>query len=636
MPQYYNHNLYAVHLLGPDGKVVLLKSKQTANLPDFFNKYISRGLIKLVNNQVGKPPNKAQKQIQNNRQQTQRRINTKVNKDAEVNQRQLARSKEIELARAKRIAQITKAKNQKGAPHVKKTVGKAIKINANEILIGNLEKHNYPISNNIGIGILSYNRKDCLERLMQSIYANTDLRRTTIFISDDNSSDQNTLAYLDELSNNENIVVIRNNKRLGIAGNSNRLLRCLSRFRYGILLNDDVEVLAPGWESFYVNALNTTKYTHFIYRQVGVYGADKGNLVNVNGVQCLRVDDKPHGAVLVFTNKMLEVCGYFDESYGLYGMEHVDWSSKASEFNLQPSGFYDVEGSDNYFRIHAEKTACDNKTNELSKARRIFELRTAHKKCAPSESSRVASISYVIPFRNFERTDAILTVVNNIRAQKYPAIDILLIEQDQDTKIDIQPHDPIKYYLARSDNILFNKSMAFNLGVSKVTSDKVVLHDADILVPNNYTKTIASILNRHSGCHIGSTVIYADIESTKNITRSGIVDRAANCDRVVGYYEGGSLACKVETYWKCGGFNQDFWGYGVEDCDFYARLASMEGWYGDRSYDFLHLFHSRVPGWNEHHLNNKKIESGLARLSMSQRIESQKTQLKKNGYGAYV
>ena len=43
------------------------------------------------------------------------------------------------------------------------------------------------------------------------------------------------LKYLDDLDSaaTPNFVILRNNERLGIAGNTNRLLRCLSRFKKG-------------------------------------------------------------------------------------------------------------------------------------------------------------------------------------------------------------------------------------------------------------------------------------------------------------------------------------------------------------------------------------------------------------------
>lgn len=447
-------------------------------------------------------------------------------------------------------------------PQARQIVGQSVGRDPNELLRTNLDRNNYPVSNNIGVGILSYNRHTSLRRLIDSIIRNTDLRRTTVFISDDASNDPATQQYLAELTNNPNFIVIRNDERLGIAGNSNRLLRCLSRFRYGLVLNDDVEILNRDWEYFYPEVMNQTGLHHLMYRQKGVYGADRGVSVQKNGTTLLRVEDKPHGAILAFDDSFLKTVGYFDESFGLYGMEHVDWSQRAWELGLQETGFFDASGSDSFFHLYAESSAVQDRPRLLQEARAKFAGRRAFY-IAPSASTLLPEIAYVIPFRNFERTASIQTVVNNLRAQRFPVVHLVMVEQDDRSRIDLSVHKPVGHYLATApDNPLFNKSRAFNLGVAKAPCEMVILHDADMLAQGHYTQVVAGILKDHESCHIGSTVMYTNQDSTQKINDTGIVDHQAKCDRVVGYYEGGSLAVTKKGYWKVGGFNEDYWGYG--------------------------------------------------------------------------
>lgn len=661
MPEYINPNNFTVHLTGPDGKVIKVKSRQKVSLSDYFDRYRARGFIKLANNTIVQhiqPKPKIQAQIQirlnaNKKKSDQVEPVGKIDKSVhspEVNvdnnsqEAMLARRKRREdIAKARRLAQTAKITAKQSVKHTpvlreekRSHLGRAIASSATKILESNLESDVYPISNNIGIGILSYERKACLERLINSILAYTDLSRTTVFVSDDGSQNRDLKEYLDDLSINENIVVLRNKERLGIAGNSNRLLQCLSRFAFGMLLNDDVEVLSKGWDTIYPEMMLRSKLHHFIYRQEGVYGADKGSAVNVNGIICNYVKEKPHGAVLAFTNHMLDTCGFFNEEYGLYGMEHVDWSNKAYEFGLQPMGYYDVPISSKYFRIHKEESAVNDKSNLLKAAKNKFESRTKER-CNHTNKSAIEGISYVIPYRNIDRTDSILTVVNNIRAQRYPVIDIYLSEQDNAIKVDLDRFKPVRHSLVSSKECgLFNKSKAFNHAVAQIKTEKLIMHDADLLVTSRYTSKVSSILDEHEACHIGKTVIYADPQSTEQINQTGKITKDVVFERVVGYYEGGSIACRKSAYWKCGGFNEDFWGYGCEDCDFFARLASMNTWYETRTFDLLHLYHGRVEGWNSHHDLNKDLEKSLKRRSMLDRVHEQYKQLRANGYGSLV
>ncbi len=639
MPEYVNPNGYTVHLVGPDGSTITLKPNRRRVLPEFFERYVGRGFLKVSKQTPVPQPVKTVPVIQ---------AKVRVTESAKQATPRptfvpLVKSTRNDVARARKIAMAsrtqkpaspivtTNMRQQKPPAPRRQTVGRTLPKDPNELLHTNLDKNFYPISNNVGVGVLSYNRAATVRRLVDSIIRNTDLRRTTVFVSDDGSDDADTVRFLDDLEKNPNFVVLRNKQRLGVAGNSNRLLRCLARFRYGLLLNDDTEVTAPGWDTFYPEVMDGAGMSHLIHRQVGVYGATRGSPVTKGGRQLLRVDEKPHGAVLAFTNAHLDRVGYFDESYGLYGMEHVDWSQRAWELGGQEPGFYDAAGSDRFFTVHAEPSSVPRKSELLAEARVRFAGRSPAR-VEPSAASAVPEVAYVVPFRNFERTESIRTVVNNIRAQRFPVVHIIMVEQDGQSRIDLAAYAPVNHHLVRGGNPLFNKGMAFNHGVAHSPCAKVILHDADMLAQGHYTGAVAAVLDGHESCHVGSTVMYTIHEAMEQINRTGVVDKTVRCDRIVGYYEGGSLAATKTGYWKCGGFNEDYWGYGCEDCDFYARLSEGSNWKELREFDFLHLWHSRVGGWNNHHEANKALEAKLSRLPMDNRIAQQHQQLYKLGY----
>lgn len=565
MPEYVNPNAYTVHLPGPDGKIVKVRGRQSIVLDEFFDRYRARGFIRLKTESSSVPatPNaktdKARARIQVNRKQSTVPSNTTKSAAERARKRRKAVDKARKIVR-KKVIQKNKPNSRRGKKFV---VGRRLAIDATELLNKNLKEACYPISNNIGVGILSYNRPESLRRLIQSITKHTDLRCTTVFVSDDGSTNNELIKYLAELRKNPNITVLNNTQNVGIAGNSNRLIRCLSRFKYGLLLNDDVEILKPKWEYFYVEALQKTGMHHFQHRQPDVYNAKMGELINKNDVDLRVVNERPHGAILAFTRDVLVKCGYFDENYGQYGMEHIDWSMRPHEFGLQAEGFYDVEGSDDYFKVHADKSAVNDRTTELRESRKTFELRRPGVRVGPTEKSIVPELTYVVPFRNIEREHSILTVIKNIRAQRFPVIHTILVEQDTHTKINISNFEPIHYYIAaEAHNKLFNKSKAFNLGVASATSDRLILHDADMLVPGTYSAKVYETLSSWESCHLGGVVIYSSKDATNIINQTGIVETNSGCDRVVGYFEGGSIACTADAYWKVGGFNEDFWGYG--------------------------------------------------------------------------
>lgn len=618
MPHFINHNKYSVDLIGPNGETIRLVSGQKRELPEYYNRYCARGFIRPISENVNviqatpppasipstpqaiKPPPRQHVQVPRNV------INTRD-----------------------RMERHLQAKQKVKPPTRQNVVGRQTANDSAQLLQNDMARSSYPISNGIGIGILSYNRGGCLRRLIDSIIRYTDLKRTTVFVSDDGSTDPATIDYLNELTYNQNIVVLRNPDRLGIAGNTNRLLKCLDRFKYGMLLNDDVEVLNDGWDKAYFEAMERASMHHFIYREPGIYGAVRGESKRINEVAVNVVNDRPHGAVLAFTHTMLERVGHFDERYGVYGMEHVDWSRKAWEFNLQPVGFYDIENSHRFFKIHKEESAVENRVEHLKRANDQFSRRTVEKFTSAVE---VPSVSYVIPFRDLERSSAIAIVIENIRAHKFPVIEIVAVEQDTATKIDVPAISPVSYRLATYADPRFNKSVAFNIGVQMAAHDYIIMHDADMLMQGDYTSAVYNVLQENESCHLGSKVLYTTKESAQDIIVSNVVSIRTECDRVVGYFEGGSLACTKQAYWKVGGFNEDYKGYGCEDCDFYARLAGGSKWLEQRSYNLLHLWHPRTTGWEEHHNANKAIETRLRALSIPDRIALQRSKLVQWGY----
>ena len=225
-----------------------------------------------------------------------------------------------------------------------------------------------PQDRTVGIGILTVDRPKSLRRLFDSIKNYTDLAITDIVVSDDGSTNETQLRLLAEISN-AGITVLRNANRSGVAANSNKLLRHLDKHYWKLLLNDDVEILRQDWNTWYFDAMEKTHMHHFCYRQIGVYGAQAGETVTCNNILLQVVNDKPHGAVLALDRHTIDKIGYFDEKFGEYGIEHVDWSTRVFESGLQEPGFFDVSGSQNFFKIHPDESAVVDRIVKLQAAR---------------------------------------------------------------------------------------------------------------------------------------------------------------------------------------------------------------------------------------------------------------------------
>lgn len=648
MKLFINSHKDVQKLLDAQGKTVSIRPSQQILLPDYFDKYVASGHLTHVrapttgtrgianhtknrqSNSLLERRNKTESRkidlesqptipaIPNNRQNLQR---------AEI-QRPQVRSQRQNIVKQKRtLPAQADTKNKfkgKSIPNPRDTYIYEQASNASEII---------NISNDIGVGILSYNRKHSLKRLIDSILKYTNLIKTTIFISDDCSTEPETISYLNDIATTNRFCVILNDKNLGIAGNSNRLLQCLQRFKYGLILNDDVEVTSSGWEYFYIDAIQATQFKHFIYREKDIYSATIGEPYNTKGVNLLKTDSQPQGAVLAYETSAIEAIGFFNEAYGQYGMEHVDWSSKFYDFGLHSvRGFFDVLGSSRYFKLHNEKSSVLERSEKFQFAKNIFKTREI-KKYTYSADSKTDTISIVIPYRSQNRSASVITVIDNMKGQLFPTINIILSEHDHKATIDAVSILPSKYlHIYAESEEPFNKSKAFNGGVDITNDDYIILHDADMIVPNYYVSEIYKTLLFNSSCHLGKDVSYYDNNDTDIINREKRAFRPKNFERYVSYYEGGSLACTKEYYSKIGGFYEAYSGYGCEDCDFYARLIAGGSFKNDRRISLYHLNHPRSDKWQKFHDQNVRLESALKTLSGVERIADAKNLLIRKGY----
>ena len=633
--EFVNHNSHTIQIKGPDGQGITFRKLEKKVLPAWFQKYTPRYLT--VVGQVGQTSKKRIK------------IKEKIKHDNQANMQ--ATRQRIQSLREKRRRVTVAAKKPAGsrrksasiidAPTTRRKIVGGRKFTnskqATQFFQQIIKLSEINISNDIGIGILSYNRMACIRRLIESIRRHTDLSRVCIFVSDE-SSDRSIKSWL---SKQEDITFINNDERLGVAGNTNRLLRCLARFKYKILLNDDVQIAKKGWENIYVAAMKETGYHHFCMRQRGIYGAKDrdGKVIALKGLGIQTITEKPHGAVIAFDDIAFDKVGYFDESFGTYGMEHVDWSNRVSLSEIQPNGFHDVIGSEQFFIIHKESSA-------VSSTDRSIAFRQAKEKYAqvsknkrriyvdPTDKSRVEGVSYIVPFRGKDRLEALDAVIGNVRSQNFPVIEIILAEQSDHRTKELADRKTIIYALAESGKAgqPFCKSAACNLGVSKASHNIIILHDADMLVDRSYTNKVCGVLKDYDACHLGRSVTYLNSKSTTYVVKSGKVSDSLTADLVVNYFEGGSLACKRRTYFDIGGFNEQFIGYGVEDCEFFERLSKLTNFYDHRSVNLIHMFHGRTRGWQLRHRKNKDIYSALGKHPMQERRDALIKKLKSNGY----
>jgi glycosyltransferase involved in cell wall biosynthesis len=173
---------------------------------------------------------------------------------------------------------------------------------------------------NIGIGIITYNRKDLVLATIDRVRALTNEPDTALVVADDGSCD-GTLEML-----RERRVPVVTGVNMGIAWNKNRALFLLSRLldcEAVILLEDDTTPTSAGWENEWV--LAARRWGHVNYA---------GDWMREYFVTGSGTADDPMESTMVtaqcaaYSRTALTYAGFLDPRFKGYGHEHVEHSRR--------------------------------------------------------------------------------------------------------------------------------------------------------------------------------------------------------------------------------------------------------------------------------------------------------------------
>lgn len=202
--------------------------------------------------------------------------------------------------------------------------------------------------NKIGIGIITCNRIEYLQRLAESL---TPIEADELIIVNDG----------DDLSGHieSNKVFVYNNKpsKQGVGKSKNVALRALynTGCEYIFLLEDDIVIKDKSVFEKYIEASIVSGIQHFNF---AFHGNDNYNDDGSAAVK-LKVEyskdvavclyPNVYGAFSFYTKKCIEAAGFMDEYY-YNAMEHVDHTNEIIKKGMHPPfrWFADIAGSENY------------------------------------------------------------------------------------------------------------------------------------------------------------------------------------------------------------------------------------------------------------------------------------------------
>jgi hypothetical protein len=208
-------------------------------------------------------------------------------------------------------------------------------------------------------------------------------------------------------------------------------------------------------------------------------------------------------------------------------------------------------------------------------------------------------VSFIIGHRGLGRLPLLLTTLECIAGQRGVALECLVVEQSPQREVEDKLPSWVRYVHAPMAEITgpYCRARAFNIGAQLSRGAILVLHDNDLLVPQDYAAELATrCAEGYEVINLKRFIFYLTESHSHRITARHAFSHDEAPESIMQNAQGGgSLAITRKAYFSIGGFDEDFVGWGGEDNKFWERAQTRNVW----SYGYLpllHLWHEAQPG----------------------------------------
>jgi glycosyltransferase involved in cell wall biosynthesis len=240
-----------------------------------------------------------------------------------------------------------------------------------------------------------------------------------------------------------------------------------------------------------------------------------------------------------------------------------------------------------------------------------------------TEASERLAVSFIIGHRGRSRMSHLLATLRSIAAQRNVSFECIVVEQSNEPEVErLLPHW-VKYVhtpLPQAD-MPYSRSWAFNVGADLARGNLLILHDNDMLLPQDYaSQMLARQREGYEVINLKRFVFYLDKEHSERIMTSDVLALDSTPECVVQNLEaGGSFAITRDAYRAIGGFDESFVGWGGEDNEFWERAQTRKVWpYGYMP--LIHLWHEAQPGKFEQQRHTAALFEARSALPVEERI----------------
>lgn len=226
----------------------------------------------------------------------------------------------------------------------------------------------------------------------------------------------------------------------------------------------------------------------------------------------------------------------------------------------------------------------------FSKSLNSFSFQFNKKSTIVSDSPR-PSVSFIIGHRGTARLPLLLKTIESIAAQQDCNIECIVVEQDAHATLEDLLPKHVKYIHSPPEqgSMPFSRAMAFNVGARHASGSSLIFHDNDLLIPTNYaSETHRLVAQGFDFVNLKRFIFYLSESATHRMLTQNKIEADLKIDSIMQNAEGGgSIGASRESYFKIGGFDERFIGWGGEDNEFWERAQTTNVW----PFGFMPLVH---------------------------------------------
>jgi predicted glycosyltransferase involved in capsule biosynthesis len=209
------------------------------------------------------------------------------------------------------------------------------------------------------------------------------------------------------------------------------------------------------------------------------------------------------------------------------------------------------------------------------------------------------TFSIIIPFKNSDKLrERNLHFMLNYYKKYLPSCEIIVVEQNTNTNFLLTSDKVDKYLRVKTKDNFFAKAFLFNSGYNISRTDYIIMADADCVIDKNILENISDYyeyFDSHFTLPYSNQVYYLSEIETNCFVDNNDCNISQNQNKNVDVMKtasGGIGIISSSNFYKVGGFDERFKGWGAEDDAFYNKCSIMGVSPYRLPYDLLHLYHN--------------------------------------------